>query len=363
VRISSFTLVPVGGALAGQVGHARAAWSSREGLWLTLRDDEGNAGTGECSPLPGYSAASLAACRAALSGLDLAALCAAADALSFPGSRPDALDGIADIAALPPPARFAVETALLDLGARRARTSISAWLGGPGLPVSRSGLLAVTDDLAAAIAAARALEARSIRTIKVKIGRPGVPFAQEVAWLAGLRAALAPDTRLRLDANGAFSLAEAPDRLAALARLDPELVEEPTGGSGLSRLDQCATPWAADESLADEATARAILDRGACSALVLKPANLGLLRCLSLAAEAHQRGLRVLVTHLFDGPLGLAAACELALALTTPPLPCGLDLHEALLAYPPMDIPQLREPGRIVPSGLPGHGIEPSDAD
>ena len=178
---------------------------------------------------------------------------------------------------------------------------------------------------------------------------------------------------LRLDANGAFSLAETPERLEQLARLRPELIEEPTGGIGLSTLGPCAIPWAADESLGNEATARAILDRGGCAALVLKPANLGLIRCLALATEARQRGLGVIVTHLFDGPIGLATACELALALSRLTrhearpapgvLPCGLALHEALMAYPPMDIPQLREPGVIVPADRPGHGILRRNSD
>jgi o-succinylbenzoate synthase len=386
VRLS-FSLESFAGALSTSVGNARSAWSSREGLWLTLRDDEGFSGYGECAPLPGYSTTGLAGCRAALVALDPDPLSLSIATLTGPDLHA-ALAApalLAALAALPPPARFAVETALLDLAARRAGVPLSALLGAPGdvlspalgapgdavspalgAPgdaVARSGLLPATGDLAAALAAARELEEGGIRTIKVKIGRPGVPFAEELAWLVALRAALDPALRLRLDANGAFSLAETPLRLAALARLDPELIEEPTSGAGLSGLGACAIPWAADESLADEDTTRDILDRGACSALVLKPANLGLLRCLALATEARRRGLKVIVTHLFDGPIGLATACELALALAGDTLPCGLDLHGGLLVYPPMDIPQLREPGRIVPSGRPGHGLAPESPD
>jgi len=105
-------------------------------------------------------------------------------------------------------------------------------------------------------------------------------------------------------------------------------------------------PWAADESLADASLAAALLElpagRGP-SAWVLKPAGLGLARCLVLAAVAAERGLGVIVTHSLDGDLGHAAACALAAALPQPPWPCGLAPH-AGLRLPPPALPWLPVP-------------------
>ena len=69
---------------------------------------------------------------------------------------------------------------------------------------------------------------------------------------------------------------------------------------------------------------------------MLKPAELGLTRCLAWAAAAADKELGVVVTHSLDGDLGHAAACALAAALTVPPWPCGLAPHAGL---------RQREPG------------------
>ena len=65
------------------------------------------------------------------------------------------------------------------------------------------------------------------------------------------------------------------------------------------------------------------------------------------------------MTHLFDGPVALAAACELALAL--PPdglLPCGLDPHDGLVAFPAVDVPRLRHAGLVSPTSRPGLALD-----
>jgi L-alanine-DL-glutamate epimerase-like enolase superfamily enzyme len=88
------------------------------------------------------------------------------------------------------------------------------------------------------------------------------------------------------------------------------------------------------------------------AALVLKPAQLGLARCLRLADAAAGRGVGVIVTHSLDGDLGHAAACALALALPQPPWPCGLAPHPGL-RHPPSATPWLplpTEPGLGMPN-------------
>ena len=75
-------------------------------------------------------------------------------------------------------------------------------------------------------------------------------------------------------------------------------------GAALLSLPALPLPWAADESLADPALAEALLalpPGRRPGALVLKPAQLGLARCLTLADAAAARGLGLIVTHSFDG--------------------------------------------------------------
>jgi L-alanine-DL-glutamate epimerase-like enolase superfamily enzyme len=67
-------------------------------------------------------------------------------------------------------------------------------------------------------------------------------------------------------------------------------------------------------------------------------------------------GLGVVVTHLFDGPIAMAAACELALALPKT-LACGLDVHDGLTAWPPCDVPQRRNDCLVSPNSTSGLGV------
>jgi L-alanine-DL-glutamate epimerase-like enolase superfamily enzyme len=334
----------------------------REAVRIRLHDGHGHSGLGEALPLPGYSRDDADAAWRALEALAaltaLTALTVPASGAGLalpqpvPGAGLSAAPGLSAAACLEaalaphatplagaPSAVFALECALVDLLARQAGLSAARWLaGGRALqPVPVSVMLPEAGP--AAVAAAAAAAARGHGVLKLKIGLPGRSAGDEDALLAAVRLAAdaacpgAASPRLRLDANGAFDPAAAPARLAALARHGVELVEEPVAGAALLALPALALPWAADESLAEPALAAALLAlppaRGP-AALVLKPALLGLARCLRLAETAAQRGLGVIVTHAFDGDLGHAAACALAAALPRPPWACGLAPHAGL---------------------------------
>lgn len=280
------------------------------------------------------------------------------EALPLPGFSPDGADGVEDVlttlagvelrlptegspaarldAALAPhaarlehrpSARFALECALLAAASQAEGRSAAEWLAaGRALQPVPVSVLLPDDERAPAVAAAAA--ARGHRVLKLKVAIRGRSAADEETLLAAVRAA-APGAALRLDANGALPPADAPARLAALARHGVELVEEPCFGIP----PRLPLPWAADESLADPARAAALLalppDRRP-AAWVLKPALLGLARCLTLADAAAAAGIGLIVTHAFDGDTGFAAACALAQALPVPPLPCGLAPHAGL---------------------------------
>ncbi len=322
----------LGGATARTLESARARWSDRRGLLLRLHGEDGVAGHGEASPLPGYSLESIEDCLALLQEG------AGASARELPASL-----------------RFALESALLDLLGQRAGLPLSALLsdGPPRRAVTRSALVAGPHDLEGA----RAALARGISTIKVKLGVR--PFDEELAALEQLRVALGDDLAIRLDAGGQWTIPEAREKLGRLAdAIEPELCEEPVSGAALLELGETAVPWAADESLALPHLAERILDAKGLHALVLKPALLGgLHRAMALAGAAARRGVRLIVTHLFDGPVALAACCELALALPSEPLPCGLDPHPALAAWPPIEISQLSTPSMVRASGRAGLGL------
>ncbi len=309
----------------------------RQAVRIRLHDGQGGVGLGEALPLPGYSRDDAATAERVLAALAVAPLpLRSADGAA--ATLDATLAPHAARLAASPSARFALECALTDLLSRRAGISAAAWLAdGRALqPVPVSVLLPDVD--AAAPAAAAQASAAGYGVLKLKIARADRDDAAEDALLAAVRAAAGATPRLRLDANGALLPARVAARLAALACHGIELVEEPVAGAALLALPPLPLPWAADESLDDAGLAAALLDlpRGrAPAALVLKPAGLGLTRCLALARAAAERGIDVIVTHSLDGDLGHAAACALAAALPLPPRPCGLAAHPGLRLPPP----------------------------
>jgi len=299
---------------------------TRTGLVVELVDADGRLGRGEATPLPGFSPESLGEARAALE--------------AFAARLP--LEVVADpagvaivVGALParvPSARFAIETALLELVARAEDVSLATLLrGGPAPHLVRHAALLAARGTGEALAEATRAVARGIRTLKRKVW--GRPFDEELALLSLLRGRFGEEVELRVDANGAWTPDEARARLEALARVGVALVEEPTSGRGLCALGRVAVGWAADESLLDPSLAVPLLCQPSCAALVVKPMLLGgVWRCLALAELADQYDRDVIVTHMFDGPIALAACEALAAALPRAPLACGLDAAHLLPA-------------------------------
>jgi o-succinylbenzoate synthase len=331
----------------------------RPSLWLELCDDEGHSGLGEASPLPPFSREDIEDVARALRELpralgEIPTIEPVEESISL------VLEPIEPQLLGLPSARFALETALLDLVARRRGLSLAALLGGPAhaapVPVNALLLASPTETL---VERALALAAQGFSALKIKLrARDGGGFRRELSALRSLRAALPLPFELRLDPNAAWPVDEARRRLDELARIEPRFVEQPTVPGRLASLGRCAVPWAADESLADPREAEQLLFAEGCAAFILKlPVQGGLLPARALALRAQTRGLDVVITHFFDGPVGLAAAAELARSLPRPPLACGLDPHERLGAWPSLAVPQLSTRGLILPSEEPGLGL------
>ena len=261
----------------------------------------------------------------------------------------------------------ALEAALWDWLGRRTGLPVWGLLGGAHAELSLSGLWDERSSVGE-------LRRRGVRVVKVKVGRAG-GWEGERAVLRALRDA---DLVPRVDANCGWPAALAAQRLAELRALAPELVEEPLEGGLLAGagagedaeaglLARSGLRLAADESLAGAALAQvdAALAAGWLGALVLKPMLLGGIGpCVALARRALAAGAHIVVTHTWDGPVGLATAAALALALASTStstsrgrvLAAGLSHHGGLAAWPALALPMLRD-DRIVTLDTPGLGL------
>lgn len=337
-------LVRWGGAVDPvRVIGSRLSWSLREGLLLALDDDDGTVGFGEATPLPGFSPDTLAEAEAALASFDWGSGWGFADRQSLRG--------------LPSSARFAVETAELDLRGRREGMPLATLLGAPArrAPVPLGALAGRLED----DPESHAREALARGAALVKVKSSGRDLEGERAALRRLRTAVGPTGRLRVDLGGALDVGDVPLWLEMFAEAGVEAVEEPCSGRALATLGRTAIPWLADETLADETLHDALIDNPACAGLVLKPTILGGLgACLDLAARARNADKSVTITHAFEGPVARAAAAALALACEASV--AGLDEHAALAAFPALPCGMLsgRAPLAVEPSSSAGLGLE-----
>ena len=122
-------------------------------------------------------------------------------------------------------AQAALDTALWELEARRAGEPLAALLSGaPAAEVVVNASVGALEPERAA-AAARVAIAEGFAAIKVKVGS-----GDDVARVRAIRRAIGDRPSLRIDANGAWTVDEAVERLTALADCNLELCEEPVHG-------------------------------------------------------------------------------------------------------------------------------------
>jgi O-succinylbenzoate synthase len=186
------------------------------------------------------------------------------------------------------------------------------------------------------------------RTAKVKVAEPGQSVADEIERLEAVRDALGPDGRIRVDANGAWSVDDAVERLGLLDRAAGglEYAEQPCAAvedlaAVRRRVD---VPIAADESIRRADDPYRVRDLEAADVAVLKVQPLGGVRaCLRIAEEI---GLPVVVSSALETSVGIAAGVALAAALPELDYACGLNTV-ALLTDDPAVTPLVASGGAL----------------
>lgn len=360
LAIDGLELVPLRFALARVAANAKHRWTERQGVRVVVHA-RGLRGDGEASPLPGFSPDTLDDARRELEAVRDALVGAR---LSLEGDPLAALDEtLRGTTWRSPAALFAIETALLDLRARARGVPLWRDLGGsPELGALRLSALLAGDTEEELVASAEAALARGLATAKLKVGRPNA-LATEARFVASILRATGPSLRLRLDANGAWTLAEAALAFDLLGPLGPELLEEPVSGSAWLSLPKTNLPLAMDESLGTpdgDALLHQLLARHLNIGVVVKPSIAGgFRRAIRTCETAIVANRPVIWTHMFEGPIATAAAAAIALACPRRDHAAGLDVRSYL------ELPDNHPIGPREVSGVdaPGLGLrQPEDA-
>jgi len=251
----------------------------------------GVTGRGECVPYAHY-------------GESVEGVMAAIEAMADPIA--DGLDRQALQSALPPgAARNALDCALWDVQAKRSGEPVwrLAGLAEPGPLITAYTLSLDSPEAmgnAAAANAARAL-------LKLKLGGEGV-----VERVAAVRAS-APQSRIIVDANEAWTVDLLAEASPELARLGVEMIEQPLpagsdgGLAGIERL----VPLCADESCHDSASLAGLESRYDIINIKLDKTG-GLTEALALADAARAAGLGIMVGCMIGTSLSMAPATLVA---------------------------------------------------
>ncbi|MBT9548579.1 MAG: o-succinylbenzoate synthase [Candidatus Sericytochromatia bacterium] len=296
--------------------------SLREGLLLSLQDENAECHLAEVAPLPGWSRESLADC------------------FNWIVQNKDNLS-VKQSGVLP-----AVSWGLYlahNLTHNLAQNSANTL---------RLNALLTADKPAQLKRETENLYNLGYQTFKLKVGRfsPRQERERIAAVLAGMGPLGADLGSLRLDANRSWALSQALSLVEHCQDLPLAAclayIEEPLQNCEELPSFHQASPWpvALDESLCDTAISPAIWQ--ACSALVLKPMLLGAETTLHWLKRAHLSGKTVTISSLFESPWGLAKLAFWA-AQVAPEQAAGLDTWRAFAAQPDLPVWEIQQ-GRLI---------------
>ena len=306
-RIAEVEAVPLDIPLIEPFAIAGGSQPVARNVLVTLRLADGTRGYGEAAPFPAVTGETQSSTLAALVALTDAVR--GADARGWRALAARLTEARRDAAA----ARCALETALLDALMRQAGLPLWSLFGGHGTELE-TDMTITAGSAEHAARSARAIQARGIRTIKLKIG--GAP-ADDLARVEAVHDA-APDAPLILDGNCGY------DALSALALLDElrgrgipvALFEQPTARhdwEGIRRVTrEGGVPVAADETVTTAADALRAAREGAVTCVNIKLMKAGIAEALDIAAICRAAGIALMIGGMVESILAMTVSAHFA---------------------------------------------------
>jgi muconate cycloisomerase len=260
-------------------------------------------------------------------------------------------------------AKSGVEMALWDIAGKAAGLPVYRLLGGKARPaVPLNWTVGFMEPEEAAAEAAYYVETFGVRSVRLKIGRPGDIDARAVA---AVRVRLGPDMRIRVDANEYYRSPK--DAIRAIRLLEPHdihMVEQPLAAedlAGHAEIRQAVnTPILLDESIQSPRDALAAIGARAADAFnVYISESGGLLRAQQIIAIGEAAGIPCLIGTM--GELQIASAAGAHLGVACANIPLTSDLVGPLRYEESIIHEMLRlEGGRFYPPEAPGLGVTPN---
>ncbi|WP_165069464.1 o-succinylbenzoate synthase [Marisediminicola senii] len=254
-----------------------------------------------------------------------------------------------------PMSKALLETAILDAQLKQDGVSFGRYLGAVNDRVPAGVSVGIMGSIAELLDAVRGYLDEGYLRIKLKI-EPG----WDLAPVRAVREEFGPDVLLQVDANTAYTLADA-RHLAKLDPFDLLLMEQPMleddmlGHAALAKL--ITTPICLDESIGSARDAAAAIALGACSIINVKPARAGgYLEARRIHDVAAANGVPVWCGGMLETGIGRAANVALA-GLPNFTLPGDTSASSRYYAHD-LTAPFVLDDGHLaVPTG-PGIGVD-----
>jgi len=163
---------------------------------------------------------------------------------------------------------------------------------------------------------------QGVNSVKIKVAEPGQTAIDDLSRISKVRELVGPDCTIRLDANGAWEVAEAERNLFMFRAFGIDYVEQPVKTlDEMARLRKRLTGTgiriAADESLRKGGDIDDIINSEAANVVILKVNPLGgITRALDIARRARDADIAVVVSSGLETSVGIAHAARLQAVLT-----------------------------------------------
>ena len=316
-------------------GTSRGTYTTRRSWFITLTDENGRQGIGECAPLPNLSCDDIpdyaeklsAFCESFVSEANLTPH----STLHTPQDYPSML--------------FGLETALLNLQVGSTMLFDTPFgRGEEGIPINGLVWMGTFEEMRERI---EQKLAQGFHCVKLKIG--AIDFNQELELLKKIRSRYSRrEIELRVDANGAFSPDDALQKLEQLSLYDIHSIEQPIRqgqwGDMAFLCRESPIPIALDEELIgvnDSYTKGQLLDIIKPAYIILKPSlHGGMSGTKEWIDLANDRHIGSWITSALESNVGLNAIAHLTAYLYGPHIerPQGLGTGQLFTDNIPMPL-------------------------
>lgn len=310
---------------------SRGEYLTHDVIIITIRDEEGRRiGLGECAPLPDLSSDRDAYTRMS----DVARLI----------EKALQSENYAETLRPYPALLFALESAMYDYQQNPLLYDTPFARSEVGIPMNGLVWMSDYDDMLAQV---KAKLRQGFRCIKLKIG--AIDWEEELRLISTVRSRFSRDTlELRVDANGAWTSAEAEEKMATLAEYDIHSIEQPIAPyqwkemAALCRIQDQARnngkkhlPIALDEELIGVNSLEEkclMLDTIQPQYIVVKPTlHGGMTGSMEWISEANKRGISSWMTSALESNIGLRNVALLAARVYGPRITFPQGLGTGLL--------------------------------